>query len=94
LKANIGQFANTLVFEQNNQITRDRFLTQVNSYLNQVQLQQGLDDFSVVMDETNNTPDVIDNNQLVGQVYIKPTRSAEFILLEFNILPSSATLGG
>jgi hypothetical protein len=82
------------VFEQNNQVTRDRFLTQVNSYLNQVQLQQGLDDFNVVMDETNNTPDVIDNNQLVGQVYIKPTRSAEFILLEFNILPSSATLDG
>jgi hypothetical protein len=94
LKNFIGQFANTLVFEQNNQITRDRFLTQVNSYLNQVQLQQGLDDFDVIMDETNNTPDVIDNNQLVGQVYIKPTRSAEFILLEFNILPSSATLGG
>ena len=94
LKSFIGQFANTLVFEQNNQITRDRFLTQVNSYLNQVQLQQGLDDFNVVMDETNNTPDVIDNNQLVGQVYIKPTRSAEFILLEFNILPSNATLGG
>jgi phage tail sheath protein FI len=82
------------VFEQNNQITRDRFLTTVNSYLNQVQLQQGLDDFDVIMDETNNTPNVIDNNQLVGQVYIKPTRSAEFILLEFNILPSSATLGG
>ena len=94
LKSFIGQFANTLVFEQNNQVTRDRFLTQVNSYLNQVQLQQGLDDFNVVMDETNNTPDVIDNNQLVGQVYIKPTRSAEFILLEFNILPSSATLDG
>jgi phage tail sheath protein FI len=94
LKSFIGQFANTLVFEQNNQVTRDRFLTQVNSYLNQVQLQQGLDDFDVIMDETNNTPDVIDNNQLVGQVYIKPTRSAEFILLEFNILPSSATLGG
>ena len=94
LKNFIGQFANTLVFEQNNQVTRDRFLTQVNSYLNQVQLQQGLDDFNVVMDETNNTPDVIDNNQLVGQVYIKPTRSAEFILLEFNILPSSATLDG
>jgi phage tail sheath protein FI len=94
LKSYIGQFANTLVFEQNNQVTRDRFLTTVNSYLNQVQLQQGLDDFDVIMDETNNTPDVIDNNQLVGQVYIKPTRSAEFILLEFNILPSSATLGG
>jgi len=94
LKSYIGQFANTLVFEQNNQVTRDRFLTTVNSYLNQVQLQQGLDDFDVIMDETNNTSDVIDNNQLVGQVYIKPTRSAEFILLEFNILPSSATLGG
>jgi hypothetical protein len=45
------------------------------------------------MDESNNTPQTIDNNQLIGQIWIKPTRTAEFISLDFNILPSSATIG-
>ena len=43
------------------------------------------------MDETNNTSNVIDNNQLVGQIYLQPTRTAEFIILDFNILPTGAT---
>ena len=42
------------------------------------------------MDETNNTPEIIDNNKLVGQIYLQPTRTAEFILLDFNILPTGA----
>ena len=44
----------------------------------------------VVMDDTNNTPDVIDRNQLVGQIFIQPTRTAEFIVLDFVILPTGA----
>ena len=52
---------------------------------------QGLYAFRVVMDESNNTPDVIDRNQLVGQIYIQPTKTAEFIVLNFNILPTGAT---
>ena len=45
----------------------------------------------VVMDDSNNTPDVIDRNQLVGQIYLQPTKTAEFIYLNFNILPTGAT---
>jgi hypothetical protein len=45
------------------------------------------------MDDTNNTPDVIDRNQLVGQIYLQPTRTAEFILLDFNILPTGVEFG-
>jgi phage tail sheath protein FI len=91
LKSFISQVADTLVFEQNNTVTRDRFLSQVNPYLSSVQQRQGLTTFKVVMDETNNTPTVIDNNQLVGQIYLQPTRTAEFIILDFNILPTGAT---
>ena len=88
----IGQIANGLVFEQNTVNTRNRFLAQVNPYLATIQQQQGLYEYKVVMDETNNTPTVIDNNQLVGQIYLKPTRTAEFIILEFNVLPTGAVI--
>ena len=93
LKSYIGQIAETLVFEQNTAVTRNRFLSQVNPYLDYVQQRQGLYAFRVVMDETNNTPDVIDRNLLVGAIYLQPTRTAEFIQLTFNILPTGVTFG-
>jgi hypothetical protein len=92
LKAYISQVANTLVFEQNTEATRNNFLAQVNPYLSSVQQRAGLDSFKIVMDTTNNTPTTIDNNQLIGQIYIQPTKTIEFIILEFNILPSGATI--
>jgi hypothetical protein len=91
LKSFIGQIANTLVFEQNTIATRNRFLSQVNPYLDSIQQRQGLYAFKVVMDDTNNTADVIDRNQLVGQIFIQPTRTAEFIILDFNVTPTGAT---
>ena len=91
LKGFISQIADNLVFEQNTIATRNNFLTQVNPYLESVQQRQGLYAFKVVMDESNNTPDVIDRNQLIGQIYIQPTKTAEFIYLDFNILPTGAT---
>ena len=91
LKSYIGQIANTLVFEQNTLATRNRFLSQVNPYLDSIQQRQGLYSFKVVMDDTNNTSDVIDRNQLVGQIYVQPTRTAEFIVLDFNVTPTGAT---
>jgi len=91
LKGYIGQVANNLVFEQNTNVTRNRFLSQVNPYLESVVQRQGLYAYKVVMDDTNNTPDVIDRNQLVGQIYIQPTKTAEFIILNFNVLPTGAT---
>jgi len=93
LKGYIGQIANTLVFEQNTAVTRNKFLSQVNPYLDYVQQRQGLYAFRVVMDETNNTPDVIDRNLLVGAIYLQPTRTAEFIQLTFNVLPTGVTFG-
>jgi hypothetical protein len=88
LKSFIGQTAANLVFEQNTITTRNNFLAQVNPYLESVQQRQGLFAFRVVMDDTNNTPDVIDRNQLVGQIFLQPTRTAEFIVLDFNVLPT------
>jgi len=91
LKDFIGTVARGLVFEQNTAVTRNRFLSQVNPYLESVVQRQGLYAYKVVMDDTNNTPDVIDRNQLVGQIYIQPTKTAEFIILNFNLTPTGAS---
>jgi phage tail sheath protein FI len=91
LKGYISQISQTLVFEQNTAATRNNFLSQVNPYLESVQQRQGLYAFKVVMDDSNNTPDVIDRNQMVGQIYLQPTKTAEFIILDFNVLPTGAT---
>ena len=91
LKDYISQIADNLVFEANTIATRNNFLTQVNPYLESVQQRQGLYAFKVVMDETNNTPDVIDRNELIGQIFLQPTKTAEFIILDFNVLPTGAT---
>jgi hypothetical protein len=91
LKNYISRIANSFVFEQNTPATREQFLSLVNPYLSIVQQQEGLTAFQVIMDETNNPPNVVDNNQLIGQIYLQPTKTAEFILLDFNILPTGAT---
>jgi len=91
LKSYISQVGQNLVFEQNTIATRNAFLSQVNPYLESVQQRQGLYAFKVIMDDSNNTPDVIDRNQMIGQIYIQPTKTAEFIYLDFNILPTGAT---
>jgi phage tail sheath protein FI len=90
LKSYISQVAQNLVFEQNTIATRNQFLSQVNPYLESVQQRQGLYAFRVIMDDSNNTADVIDRNQMVGQIYIQPTKTAEFIYLDFSILPTGA----
>ena len=88
MKSYISQVAQNLVFEQNSAATRNNFLAQVNPYLESIQQKQGLYAFKVIMDETNNSAAVIDRNQLVGQIYIQPTKTAEFVYLDFNITPT------
>ena len=90
LKKFIASSSRFLVFEQNTSATRNRFLNIVNPFLESVQANSGLSAFRVVMDDTNNTPDVIDRKQLVGQIFIQPTRTAEFIVLDFVVLPTGA----
>jgi uncharacterized protein len=88
LKGFISGVGRSLVFEQNTTATRNRFLNQVNPYLDNVVQRQGLFAYKVVMDESNNTPDVVDRNQLIGQIFIQPTKTAEFVILDFTILPT------
>lgn len=80
----------TLLFEQNDQTLRDQFLAKVEPLLLQIQNQRGLTAFKVVMDDSNNTPDTIDRNTLVGKIQLQPTRTAEFISLDFQVLPTGA----
>jgi hypothetical protein len=93
LKKFLGDQAKSLVFEQNTIATRNTFLANVNPYLQSVVERQGLYAFRVIMDDSNNTADVIDRNQLVGQIFIQPAKTAEFITLDFVIQPTGATLG-
>jgi hypothetical protein len=94
LKKFIGDQARNLVFEQNTITTRNRFLATVNPYLESVVQRQGLYAYRVVMDDTNNTADVVDRNQLIGQIFIQPAKTAEFIILDFTIEPTGATFAG
>ena len=94
LKKFIASSSKFLVFEQNVASTRNKFLAIVNPYLESVQQRSGLYAFQVVMDETNNTPDLIDRNILYGQIYLQPAKTAEFIVLDFNILPTGASFPG
>jgi hypothetical protein len=91
VKKFIASATKFLVFEQNTVETRNRFLAIANPYLESVRSQQGLSAFRVVMDATNNTPDLIDQNILYGQIFLQPTRTAEFIVLDFNIQPTGAS---
>jgi hypothetical protein len=91
VKKFIASTSRYLVFEQNTAETRSRFLNTVNPYLESIQKRQGLYAFNVVMDESNNTPDVIDRNILAGAIYLQPTKTAEFIVIDFNILPTGAS---
>ena len=91
LKKFISGVSKFLVFENNTAATRNRFLAQVEPYMQTVQEQQGLYAFRVQMDDLNNTPDVIDRNQMKGAIFIQPAKAAEFIIIDFNILPTGAT---
>ena len=94
LKNYIRQISDTLVFEQNTNATRTIFVTRVTPYLEGIQQKQGLYAFKVVMDDSNNGPAVIDQNQLVGQIYVQPTRTAEFISLDFILTPTGTEFPG
>jgi hypothetical protein len=90
VKKYIASATKYLVFENNTAATRNRFLNICNPYLESVQQRQGLYSFKVVMDETNNTPDIIDRNIMYGQIFLQPAKTAEFIIIDFNILPTGA----
>mgnify|MGYP003111628907 CR=1 FL=1 len=90
LKTFVASSSRGLLFEQNTSSLRNQFLNVVNPYMEQVQSNSGLNAFRVVMDDSNNTPETIDRNMLVGQIFIQPTKTAEFIVLDFVVQPTGA----
>ena len=83
LEKAISRAAKYSLFEFNDEFTRSQFVALIEPYLRDVQGRRGIFDFRVVCDETNNTPEVIDRNEFVGDIYIKPARSINFIQLNF-----------
>lgn len=83
LEKTVSQAAKYSLFELNDEFTRSQFVALVTPYLRDIQGRRGITDFKVVCDTTNNTPQVIDSNQFVGDIYIKPARSINFIQLNF-----------
>lgn len=91
LRTYISGVANNYVFENNTTVTRNKLVNAITPYMENVQTRQGLYAFRVQIDDTLNTNDVIDRNQLVGKIYISPAKGIEFILLEFNVTATGAT---
>lgn len=91
LKSYIGQVANTLVFQNNTLALRNSFLATINPYLESVKQKEGLYGYKVVMDDSNNTAATIDQNKLIGQIYIQPSKAVEFVILDFVVQPTGAT---
>ena len=83
IEREIAKISRTTLFELNDEITRTLFKNNVNPYLRDVQARRGMYDFLVVCDETNNTPEVIDRNEFIADIYVKPARSINFITLNF-----------
>jgi hypothetical protein len=77
-----------LLFEQNDDVVRNRFLGLVNPILDNIRAERGLEDFRVVL---SNDPEERDRNELIGKIFIKPVKALEFIEVEFNILTSGAS---
>jgi hypothetical protein len=90
LKKQIGIISSEFIFENNTAANRTRFNSKILPYLDSIQQRQGLYSYSVKIDETNNTSDVIDRNQLVGQIIIQPAKTIEYIILDFGISPTGA----
>jgi hypothetical protein len=93
LKKNISELLRSFVFEQNDDTTRSRVLSTVNPFLGDVAARRGLTAYNVVCDASNNTPERIDRNELWVSVFVKPTRVAEFVVLNMVVLRTGANFG-
>lgn len=91
IERTVKQFSQNVLFELNDEATRANFTAQVEAYLRDVQSRRGIVDFAVVADSSNNTAEVIDRNEFVGDIYIKPTRSINYITLTFVATRSNVT---
>ena len=91
VKDTIGGFADEILFDQNTETVRNAFIVKANKYLDNLVQRNGLYAYQVKMDGQLNTADVIDQNMLVGQVFLQPTKTAEFIVIDFTLTRTGAT---
>ena len=91
LEKAITRAAKYSLFEFNDEFTRAQFVALIEPFLRDVQGRRGIYDFRVVCDTTNNTPEVIDRNEFIGDIYIKPARSINFIQLNFIAVRTGVT---
>ena len=91
VKKAVSRFAAKVLFDQNVQVTWNRFLGLVNPFLKSVQTRLGLADYRVVLDETTTTPDLVDRNIMYAKIYLKPARAIEFIVVDFVITNTGAS---
>ena len=91
VKKEISRIASSLLFDQNVPATWNRFLGQVNPFLQSVQTRLGLSDYKVILDNTTTTPDLVDRNVLYAKIFLKPARSIEFIAVDFVITNTGAS---
>lgn len=91
LEKSISTSAKYMLFEQNDEVTRARFVNMVEPFLRDVKGRRGITEFKVVCDETNNPGSVIDRNEFVADIYIKPTRAINFVKLNFVAVASSVS---
>lgn len=89
-KRHISNTIKYLVFEQNTPETRARFIELTEPWFRNARNRQGLYDFRIIIDERNNGPDVVDRNEMRAQIYLKPAKTAEFIIVDFIVLPTGA----
>lgn len=89
-KRHVAWQAKYLVFEQNTVETRARFVELTEPWFRNAQNQQGLYDFRIIIDHRNNTADVVDRNEMRAQIYLKPAKTAEFIIVDFVVMPTGA----
>ena len=91
IEKEISKISRSVLFEFNDQTTRSMFKNNVNPYLRDIMARRGMTDFLVVCDESNNTPEVIDRNEFVADIYIKPNRSINFVTLNFIATKTGVT---
>ena len=83
IEKSIGQATKNILFEFNDEFTRAEFVNVIEPLLREIKGRRGITDFKVVCDETNNTPAVVDRNEFVASIFIKPARSINFVTLNF-----------
>lgn len=91
VKRQVSYMASRLLFDQNVQVTWDRFTNQVIPFLSSVKQRLGLEDFKVILDKTTTTPDLIDRNIMYAKIFLKPARAIEFIAIDFVITNAGAS---